>query len=77
MLAFTRQALSVAPASKLMYSSDGVNVPEMHWAAAIRGRSVIGRVLYEMNEAEEIDQEQAFYLAQLILHDTAYQVYRL
>src|SRR5438132_5319860 len=77
MLAFTRQALSVAPASKLMYSSDGVNVPEMHWAAAIRGRSVIGRVLYEMNEAEEIDQEQAFYLAQLILHDTAYEVYRL
>lgn len=77
MLAFTRQALSVAPASKLMYSSDGVNVPEMHWAAALRGRSVIGRVLYEMNEAEEIDKEQAFYLAQLILHDTAYQVYRL
>ena len=77
MLAFTRQALSVAPASKLMYSSDGINVPEMHWAAAIRGRSVIEQVLNEMIEASEIDEEQAYSLAQLILHDTAYHVYRL
>ncbi len=77
MLAFTRQALSVAPASKLMYSSDGINVPEMHWAAAIRGRSVIEQVLNEMVEAGEIDEEQAYSLAQLILHDTAYNVYRL
>ncbi len=77
MLAFTRQALSVAPASKLMYSSDGINIPEMHWAGAIRGRSVIGQVLIEMIEAGEIDEEQAYSLAQLILHDTAYKVYRL
>jgi uncharacterized protein len=77
MQAFTRQALSVAPASKLMYSSDGTNVPEMHWASAIRGRSVIGQVLSEMIEADEIDEEQAYSLAQLILHDTAYNVYKL
>jgi uncharacterized protein len=77
MLAFTRQSLSVAPASKLMYSSDGINIPEMHWAGAIRGRSVIGQVLSEMIEADEIDEEQAYSLAQLILHDTAYNVYEL
>jgi uncharacterized protein len=77
MLAFTRQALGVAPASKLMYSSDGIHVPEMHWAGAIRGRSVIGQVLQEMIDADEIDQEQAYDLALQILHDTAYTVYRL
>ena len=77
MLAFTRQALSVAPASKLMYSSDGINIPEMHWAGATRGRSIIGQVLSEMIEAGEIDEEQAYSLAQLILHDTAYNLYRL
>ncbi len=77
MLAFTRQALSVAPASKLMYSSDGTNVPETQWAGAIRGRSIIGQVLSEMIEADEIDEEQAYSIAQLILHDTAYSVYRL
>ncbi|MBV9019170.1 MAG: amidohydrolase family protein [Ktedonobacteraceae bacterium] len=77
MLAFTRQALSVAPASKLMYSSDGIYVPEMHWAAALRGRQVIGQVLQEMIDADEIDQEQAYDLARLVLHDTAYSVYKL
>ncbi len=77
MLDFTRQALSVAPASKLMYSSDGTNIPEMHWAGAIRGRSVIGQVLSEMIEADEIDEQQGYHLGQLILRDTAYTVYEL
>ncbi|MGH2480246.1 MAG: amidohydrolase family protein, partial [Ktedonobacteraceae bacterium] len=77
MLAFTRQALSVAPASKLMYSSDGIHVPEMHWAAAVRGRSVIGQALDEMIEYDEIDEEQGYLLARQVLHDTAYTVYKL
>ncbi|HJT55566.1 MAG TPA: amidohydrolase family protein, partial [Ktedonobacteraceae bacterium] len=77
MLAFTRQALGLAPVSKLMYSSDGIHVPEMHWAGAIRGRSVIGQVLQEMIDADEIDEEQAYDLALQILHDTAYTVYKL
>ena len=77
MLAFTRQALGVAPASKLMYSSDGIFLPEMHWAAAIRGRSVLGQVLDEMIEHDEIDEQQGYQLARQVLHDTAYTVYRL
>ena len=77
MLAFTRQALSVAPASKLMYSSDGVNLPEFHYLGAIRGRSVIGQVLSEMIDEDEIDEEQAYHIARQILRETAYGVYRL
>lgn len=77
MLAFTRQALSVAPASKLMYSSDGTNMPEMHWSAAMHGRSVIAQVLSEMIDADEIDEQQGYHLGQLILRDTAYSVYEL
>ncbi|HEY6541463.1 MAG TPA: amidohydrolase family protein [Ktedonobacteraceae bacterium] len=77
MLAFTRQALSVAPASKLMYSSDGTSLPEFHWASAMRGRSVITQVLNEMIEADEIDEQQGYSLGQLILRDTAYSVYEL
>src|SRR5436305_7221199 len=77
MVAFTRQALSVAPASKLMYSSDGTSLPEFRWAAALRGRSVIGQVLGEMIEADEIDEQQGYYLAQFILRETAHTVYEL
>jgi predicted TIM-barrel fold metal-dependent hydrolase len=77
MLVFTRQALSIAPASKLMYSSDGIYVPEMHWAGAIRGRKILAQVLQDMITAEELDEQQAYRLAQQILHDTAYSVYGL
>ncbi|MBO0792724.1 MAG: amidohydrolase family protein [Ktedonobacteraceae bacterium] len=77
MLAFTRQALSVAPASKLLYSSDGIYVPEMHWAGAMRGRSVIGQALGEMIKIGEIDVQEGFALAKLILHDNACALYNL
>ncbi len=77
MAAFTRQAISIAPASKLMYSSDGIHLPEMHWAAAHRGRSIIGQVLDEMIEADEIDEQQGYDLARMILRDTAHAVYNL
>jgi predicted TIM-barrel fold metal-dependent hydrolase len=77
MLAFTRQVVSVAPASKLMYSTDGIYIPEMHWVGALRARSVLGQVLQEMIDADEIDGEQALQLARWILHDTAHELYRL
>jgi hypothetical protein len=77
MLAFTRQALGVAPVSKLMYSSDGINIPEMHWVSALRGRAILAEVLQEMVNAQEIDREQAYHLAREILHDTAVEVYGL
>lgn len=77
MLAFTRQALSVAPASKLLFSTDGIHIPEMHWAGAVRGRRIIAQVLQEMIEADELDEEQAYHLARLILRDNAYAVYQL
>lgn len=77
MLAFTRQALSVAPASKLMYSSDGTNLPEMYYVSALRGRAIVGQVLQEMIDADELDNEQAYHIARQVLHDTAYRVYKL
>ncbi len=77
MVAFTRQALSVAPVSKLVYSTDGICIPEMYWAGALRARSVIGQVLQEMIDADEIDEQDAYRYASMILHDTASDLYRL
>lgn len=77
MQAFTRQALSIAPTSKLMYSSDGIHVPEMHWAGALRGRALLAEVLQAMIDADELDEQQAYHCALQILHDTAYTVYKL
>jgi len=77
MLAFTRQALSVAPASKLLYSSDGIHMPEMHWAGALRGRAVIAQVLEEMIAADELDERDAYHFASQVLHETAATLYKL
>jgi predicted TIM-barrel fold metal-dependent hydrolase len=77
MVAFTRQALSVAPMSKLVYSTDGIYIPEMYWAGALRARSVIGQVLQEMIDADEIDEQNAYRFARLVLHDTSISLYRL
>jgi hypothetical protein len=77
MVAFTRQALSVAPVSKLVYSTDGICIPEMYWAGALRARSVIGQVLQEMIDADEIDEQDAHRFASMVLHDTATALYRL
>jgi predicted TIM-barrel fold metal-dependent hydrolase len=77
MLAFTRQALSVAPASKLVFSTDGIYIPEMYWAGALRGRAIIAQVLQEMIDADEIDEAQAYHLARLVLHGTAAELYHL
>ena len=77
MIAFTRQALDIAPASKLLYSSDGIYVPEMYWASALRGRSILSQVLQEMITADEIDQEQVYCIAQQVLHDSACTIYKL
>jgi hypothetical protein len=60
-----------------MYSTDGIYIPEMYWAGALRARSVLEQVLQEMIDADEIDEEQAYQLARWILHDTAHEVYRL
>ena len=77
MLNFTRQALSVAPASKLLYSSDGIYIPEMHRISAQRGRNILAIVLEEMIAADELGEQQAYLFAHKILHDTASIIYRL
>jgi predicted TIM-barrel fold metal-dependent hydrolase len=77
MLQFTRQALGVAPASKLMYSSDGIGVPELHWMSAIDGRRVIGEALGEMVAYGEMSPTEAESAGEDLLRRNAARLYRL
>jgi uncharacterized protein len=77
MLAFTRQALGVAPTSKLVYSSDGIGVPELHWMSAIDGRRVIGEVLGELVAYGETSLTEAEAAGESMLHGNAIRLYRL
>ncbi len=77
MLSFTRQALGVAPTSKLMYSSDGIGVPELHWISAIDGRRVIGEALGELVSQGELDLATAEATGEDVLRANARRLYRL
>ncbi len=77
MTSLTRAALGAAPFSKVMYSSDAVGIPEMHWMGAIEGRHAIGAVLGEMVDADELDEGEAREGGRLMLNATAARLYGL
>jgi uncharacterized protein len=77
MLSFTRAALGVAPASKLMYSSDGIGVPELHWISALDGRRVLGEALGEMVSHGELALPEAEAVGESILRGNATRLYGL
>ncbi|MDP8944478.1 MAG: amidohydrolase family protein [Actinomycetota bacterium] len=77
MLSFTRAALGVAPSSKLMYSSDGIGAPELHWMSAIDGRRVLGEALGEMVAHGELDFPEAKAAGESVLRGNATRLYRL
>ena len=78
MLSFTRAALGVAPTSKLMYSSDGIGVPELHWISALDGRRVLGEALGEMVSHGELSPlPEAEAAGESILRGNAMRLYGL
>lgn len=77
MVAFTRAALGVAPTSKLLYSSDAVGIPELHWISARDSRRILGQTLGESVTYGELTLTEAETAARAILHDNAVRLYRL
>lgn len=77
MLAFTRAALGVAPTSKLLYSSDAVGVPELHWFGAVNARRVLGQALGESVAAGDLSLTEAEAAGRAILRENALRLYGL
>jgi uncharacterized protein len=76
-LAVTHQALGAAPASRILYSSDAVGIPEQHWLGAVRGRRALSAALGEMVDAGDLAGPDAERLATLIMHANARRIYGL
>ena len=77
MAAFTRAALGAAPITKLLYSSDAVGIPELHWISAREGRRILGQVLGESVSFGELTLAEAEAAAIAVLHDNAVRLYQL
>jgi uncharacterized protein len=77
MTAFTRAALGVAPYTKLLYSSDAVGVPELHWLSAVTARRLLGEVLGEFVARNELSGAEAWEAGVALLKENAVRLYRV
>jgi predicted TIM-barrel fold metal-dependent hydrolase len=71
------QILGIAPASKIMYSSDAHSIPELFWLGPGRARSALETVFGDLIDAGELDASEAVDFARRILHDNAAKLYGL
>ncbi len=75
MLGTLRQILELAPATKLMYSSDASRIPELYWLGARWARICLVRVLEGCVQEEELDEAQAESWGRAILAENASSLY--
>jgi len=70
-----RISLSLAPTSKVLFSTDAYSIPEIFWIAARWGRWGIGVVLEEWLRGEMISANEADEIAHQLLHGNAETIY--
>ena len=61
--------------TRLLYSSDGARVPELHWLGAHTARQVIGAALGDLVDDGDLDTDDARRAGEQILRDNARQLY--
>jgi hypothetical protein len=72
-----RELLGLAPASKILFSTDASLIPELYWVGARLGRRALGRVLDEHVADGVIDEPTALDWANRILWRNSESVYGL
>ena len=72
-----RQLLGLAPASKVVYSSDASQIPELFWLAARWGRRGLATMLDELIALGALDSDEALAVGQQVLGGNAATVYGL
>jgi hypothetical protein len=70
-----QQLLELAPSSKLMYSSDAHNIPELYYLGAKWGREVLAQVLDEAIKDSDLTAKEAESVATAILSENARTLY--
>ena len=71
------RALTVAPASKLLYGSDGFALPEIHWLAAKLFRRALREVLEGLVSEGFLREKEAWEFARLLAAENARRIYRI
>jgi len=72
-----RQALSLTPISKVMFSTDAYSIPDIYWLTARWGRWGLAQVLDELVAIGAFTPDEAFDAAHQILHGNAEKLYEV
>lgn len=72
-----RQALSLTPISKILFSTDAYSLPDIYWLAARWGRWGLAQVLDELIAIRAFTQDEALDAAGKILHGNAEKLYEV
>jgi uncharacterized protein len=72
-----RQAFSLTPTSKILFSTDAYSIPEIYWLAARWGRWGLSQILDELIEMQAFTQDEALDAAHQILHGNAEKLYEV
>lgn len=67
--------LSMAPWNKVMYGSDGFDIPETHWIGALMGKQILGDILGDLVESGTIDASYAMEAARMMLHENSLRLH--
>ncbi|MGQ9679736.1 MAG: amidohydrolase family protein [Candidatus Bathyarchaeia archaeon] len=69
--------LEMTPTNKILYGSDGFNIPELHWLACKRVKKSLSKALWSLVESRELDEDEAKKIARQILSENSKRLYRL
>ena len=67
----------MAPTTKIMYGSDGFNIPELHWFSSIQTKKALSAALNELLSSREMEEEWAYEIAKQFLSENAMRIYDL
>jgi predicted TIM-barrel fold metal-dependent hydrolase len=71
------EMLEMAPLSKVLYGSDGFNLPEINYIGAKLGKTALAQALEDLVNGGVLSQGEAEEAAGLILAGNAHRLYRL
>lgn len=69
--------LEMCPTSKVLYGSDGYNIPELFWYAAIETRRALNEIINHFINRKLIEEKWAVNVARQILFENSKKVYNL
>ena len=71
------EIMEIAPSSKIMYGSDGFNLPELFWFSAKVGKRALEKCFSQFMEGGVYNRNEIDQKAKRILFENANETYRL